>query len=91
MDDGINIFEGANICGDGVAETVLGELIADHRQELVVNSKCGSRFGSAIHSQGGSRSNIMASIAASLKRLKADFMVIYYLIRPDDCAPLEVS
>ena len=91
LDDGINFFDCANVYGDGVAETILGELIADHRQELIVTSKCGSPFGSAIHSQGGSRMNIMASIEASLKRLKTDFIDIYFLHRFDDCTPLEVS
>jgi len=30
LDNGINFFDCANVYGDGVAETILGELIADN-------------------------------------------------------------
>jgi aryl-alcohol dehydrogenase-like predicted oxidoreductase len=91
LDNGINFYDCANVYGDGVAETILGELIADHRQQLIVTSKCGSRFGSEINSQGGSRRHILESIEASLKRLKTDYIDIYFLHRFDDGTPLEVS
>lgn len=91
LDAGINFFDCANVYGDGVAETILGELIAGHRQQLIVTSKCGSPFGSEINSQGGSRRHIMQSIDASLKRLKTDYIDIYFLHRFDDHTPLEVS
>ncbi len=91
LDKGINFFDCANVYGDGVAETILGELIAENRQQLIVTSKCGSSFGSGINSQGGSRSNIIQSLEASLKRLKTDYIDIYFLHRFDDYTPLEVS
>lgn len=91
LDSGINFFDCANVYGDGVAETILGELIADHRQQLIVTTKCGWPFGSGIHSQGGSRRHIIESIEASLKRLKTDYIDIYFLHRFDDHTPLEVS
>ncbi len=91
LDNGINFFDCANVYGDGVAETILGELIADNRQQLIVTSKCGSHFGSEINSQGGSRSNIIESLEASLKRLKTDYIDIYFLHKFDDYTPLEVS
>lgn len=91
LDKGINFFDCANVYGDGVAETILGELISGQRQQLIVTTKCGAPFGSGIHSQGGSRRNIIESIEASLKRLKTDYIDIYFLHRFDDCTPLEVS
>jgi aryl-alcohol dehydrogenase-like predicted oxidoreductase len=91
LDNGINFFDCANVYGDGTAETILGDLIADHRQHLIVTTKCGSPFGSEIHAQGGSRRNIIQSIEASLKRLKTDYIDIYYLHRFDKNTPLTVS
>lgn len=91
LDSGINFFDCANVYGDGVAETILGKLIADNRQHLIVTSKCGSPFGSEMNSQGGSRSNIIRSIEASLKRLKTDYIDIYFLHKFDNDTPLEVS
>ncbi|MCB2147583.1 MAG: aldo/keto reductase [Deltaproteobacteria bacterium] len=91
LDSGINFFDCANVYGDGIAETILGELIADHRQQLIITTKCGSPFGSEIHSQGGSRRNIIQSIEASLKRLKTDYVDIFFLHKFDNYTPLEVS
>ena len=91
LDSGINFFDCANVYNDGVAETILGKLIADHRQHLVLTSKCGSPFGSEINARGGSRRNIIASLEASLKRLKTDYIDIYFLHKFDAYTPLEVS
>lgn len=91
LDAGINFFDCANVYGDGAAETILGDLITDHRQQLIITSKCGSPFGSGINSEGGSRRHIMASIEASLRRLKTDYIDIYFLHRFDDHTPLAVS
>ena len=91
LDAGINFFDCADVYSDGVTETILGELIKDHRQQLIITSKCGSPFGSEINAQGGSRRHIMASIDASLKRLQTDYIDIYFIHRFDDHTPLEVS
>jgi len=91
LDSGINFFDCANVYGDGIAETILGKLIADHRQHLIVTSKCGSPFGSEMNSRGGSRRNIIASLEASLKRLGTDYIDIYFLHKFDEFTPLEVS
>ena len=91
LDNGINFFDCANVYGDGVAETILGSLIAGNRQQLIVTSKCGSLFGTEMNSQGGSRNNIIESLEASLKRLKTDYVDIYFLHKFDEHTPLEVS
>mgnify|MGYP003566093861 CR=1 FL=1 len=44
LDAGINFFDCANVYNHGKTETILGELIADHRQQLIITSKCGSPF-----------------------------------------------
>ena len=91
LDSGINFFDCANVYGDGIAETILGKLIAHHRQHLIVTSKCGSPFGSEMNARGGSRRNIIASLEASLKRLGTDYIDIYFLHKFDPFTPLEVS
>lgn len=91
LDAGINFFDCADVYGDGVAETILGGLIADRRHELIITSKFGSPFGSGMNKKGGSRRHIMASIDDSLKRLKTDYLDIYFVHRFDDDTPLEVT
>jgi aryl-alcohol dehydrogenase-like predicted oxidoreductase len=39
--------------------------------------------------QGGSRSNVLSAVEASLKRLKTEWIDIYYLHRPDPATPID--
>jgi aryl-alcohol dehydrogenase-like predicted oxidoreductase len=88
-DAGINFFDCANVYSQGRAETILGELIADCRQELVVASKFGSPMGEGYNNQGGSRRHLVSCLEASLKRLNTDYLDIYFLHRFDEDTPLE--
>ena len=86
-DAGINIFDCANVYEKGRSETILGELIADSRDELIITSKVYFPMGEDINARGGSRKHIMAALNNSLKRLNTDFIDIYFLHRFDDYTP----
>ena len=86
---GINIFDCANVYEKGRSEKILGELIADSRDELIITSKVYFPMGEDMNARGGSRKHIMAALHNSLKRLNTDFIDIYFLHRFDDCTPLE--
>jgi aryl-alcohol dehydrogenase-like predicted oxidoreductase len=88
-DAGINFFDCANVYSQGRAETILGELIADCRAELIVTSKFGSSMGTGLNDGGGSRRHLAASLEMSLKRLNTDYLDIYFLHRFDEQTPLE--
>jgi aryl-alcohol dehydrogenase-like predicted oxidoreductase len=88
-DVGINFFDCANVYNEGRAESILGELISDCRNELVVSSKFGSPMGTGYNAQGGSRRHLISSLEASLKRLDTDHLDIYFLHRFDEHTPLE--
>ena len=88
-DAGINFFDCANVYSMGRAESILGELISDCRNELVINSKFGSPMGTGYNTQGGSRRHLLSSLEASLKRLKTEYIDIYFLHRFDEDTPLE--
>ena len=88
-DAGINFFDCANVYSEGRAEIILGELIADCRDELIVTSKFGSSMGTGLNDDGGSRRHLAASLEASLRRLNTDYLDIYYLHRFDEHTPLE--
>ena len=88
-DAGINFFDCANVYSEGRAESILGALIADCRQELIVTSKFGGAFGGGLNNSGGSRRHLMSSLEASLKRLDTDYLDIYFLHRFDPHTPLE--
>ncbi len=88
-DAGINFFDCANVYNKGRAENILGELISDCRDELIVTSKFGSPMGSDLNARGASRRHLVSSLEASLKRLNTDYIDIYFLHRLDEHTPLE--
>ena len=88
-DAGINFFDCANVYSEGRAENILGELISDCRDELVVTSKFGGPMGSDINAGGASRRHLVSSLEASLKRLNTDYIDIYFLHHLDEHTPLE--
>jgi len=88
-DAGINFFDCANVYNKGRAESILGELISDCRDELIVTSKFGGPMGSDLNARGASRRHLVSSLEASLKRLNTDYVDIYFLHHPDEHTPLE--
>jgi aryl-alcohol dehydrogenase-like predicted oxidoreductase len=88
-DAGINFFDSANVYNDGKSEAILGELISDCRDELIISTKFGNSMGPDPNLKGASRRNIIAALEASLNRLRTDYIDIYFLHRFDVHTPLE--
>lgn len=86
---GINFFDCANVYVGGRSEEILGELIADCREEVVVTSKVYFPTGADVNSRGATRKHIMRQIEKSLRRLKTDYLDVYFIHRFDDSTPLE--
>ena len=88
---GLNFFDCANVYGRGRAETILGRLMADCRDELVITSKFRYPMGDGPNEHGASRRHIMLSIEASLKRLNTDRIELYFIHGFDPDTPLEIT
>jgi aryl-alcohol dehydrogenase-like predicted oxidoreductase len=88
---GINFFDCANVYAQGRAEEILGNLIRDCRDELVITTKAFGRTAEDINAAGTSRRHIMASVEQSLRRLKTDRIDLYFLHHFDPEAELEDS
>ncbi len=89
LDRGIDFFDTANVYTGGESEIILGELLGARRQRIVLASKVGMKTGE--EPAGLSRSAILAAVDNSLRRLKTDYLDIYYLHAPDNAVPLEES
>ena len=48
-DAGINFFDCADVYNGGAAEEILGRLMASHRDELVITSKCFGKVGEDVN------------------------------------------
>jgi len=87
----INFFDCANTYAGGRSEEILGQLIADCRDEIVLTTKVVSRTGADINQGGASRRHIQISVEESLKRLKTDRIDVYFLHHYDAETPIEES
>ncbi len=88
-DAGINFFDCADVYSSGVAEEILGRLIAGSREELVLTTKVGSRFSDEINDGGMSRRHIMRHVEGSLRRLNTDRVEVYFIHKFDPLTPIE--
>jgi len=86
---GINFFDTANVYSDGRSEEILGRLIADCRDEIVLTSKVGFPTGEGVNEQGLSRRHMMLAVEASLRRLRTDRLDLYFLHRFEPPTPIE--
>jgi aryl-alcohol dehydrogenase-like predicted oxidoreductase len=88
---GINLFDCANIYHGGRSEEILGKLIQNCRQDIILTSKVYFAAGNDINARGLSRRHILQAIEGSLRRLKTDYVDIYFFHRFDEHTPLEES
>lgn len=95
FDHGITQFDLANNYGPvyGSAETNFGRIMQEdfvpYRDELVITTKAGYDMWDGPYGDHGSRKYLMASIDQSLKRMKLDYVDIFYHHRMDKETPLE--
>jgi aryl-alcohol dehydrogenase-like predicted oxidoreductase len=90
IDAGINHFDTADIYGgEGKSEDYIGQVLGDKRKKVVLATKFGLPFDAAGTMKGGSRKYAMQAVEASLKRLRTDYIDLYYLHKPDPSVPIE--
>lgn len=86
---GINFFDCADVYSRGAAETILGKLMKQDRDELVITTKCFGAMSEDVNSGGANRRHIQSAIDASLSRLGTDRVDILFMHRWDPVVPLE--
>ncbi len=95
FDLGITHFDLANNYGPppGSAEENFGKILhtdlAAHRDELIISTKAGYLMWDGPYGEWGSRKYLLASLDQSLRRMKLDYVDIFYSHRPDPNTPLE--
>lgn len=95
FDAGITHFDLANNYGPppGSAEEIFGRImqseLSAHRHELVISTKAGYEMWPGPYGNGGSRKYMLSSLEQSLRRMKLDYVDIFYSHRYDPTTPLE--
>jgi aryl-alcohol dehydrogenase-like predicted oxidoreductase len=86
---GINFYDCANVYAGGRSEEILGKLMADCRDELVITTKVGITTGADVNAGGLSRRHIALAVEDSLRRLKTDRIDVYFVHKFDADTPME--
>jgi aryl-alcohol dehydrogenase-like predicted oxidoreductase len=88
---GINFYDTADMYSVGVSEEILGRAIRDwgERDQWVIATKVFFPMSDAPNDRGLSRKHILASIDASLRRLKMDYVDLYQIHRFDPETPID--
>lgn len=95
FDNGITHFDLANNYGPpyGSAEENFGKIMSSdfssYRDEMIISSKAGYDMWPGPYGNWGSKKYLVASLNQGLKRMKLDYVDIFYHHRPDPKTPLE--
>jgi aryl-alcohol dehydrogenase-like predicted oxidoreductase len=86
---GINFIDTANVYSQGRSEEILGECMADCRDEIVLSTKVFFPTGKDMNARGLSRRHIMLEVEKSLRRLNTDRIDFYFVHGFDENTPME--
>jgi len=92
VESGVVFFDTADVYNEGESEVITGRLLKQlfgTREEYVVATKVHGRTMPGVNGRGLSRKHILASIDASLQRLKLDYVDVYQIHRWDPRTPIE--
>src|SRR3989442_4577680 len=91
VERGITFFDTAEVYGPFINEELVGEALAPFREQVVIATKFGFKFGPKGEQAGlDSRPEHIKHVAeASLKRLKTDVIDLFYQHRVDPDVPIE--
>ena len=97
FDRGITHFDLANNYGPppGSAEENFGRILHEdfhgYRDQLIISSKAGYTMWDGPYGDFGSRKYLISSLDQSLKRMRLEYVDIFYHHRPDPDTPVEES
>jgi len=85
IDEGVNFIDTADVYGDGRSEKLVGQVLKERSEEIIVATKAGRRLDPHT-APGYNRKNLTAFIERSLKNLDVEALDLVQL----HCPPTEV-
>jgi aryl-alcohol dehydrogenase-like predicted oxidoreductase len=87
---GGNFIDTANVYTNGSSESLIGEFMRDHRQSVVLATKyTNAAPGNDPNAAGNHRKSMVQALEGSLRRLKTDYIDLYWLHIWDQMTPVE--
>jgi aryl-alcohol dehydrogenase-like predicted oxidoreductase len=83
LDAGINFVDTADMYSNGESEVIVGELLRDRRDDVILATKGHFPMGEGPNRSGNSRRWIIRALDDSLRRLGTEWIDLYQVHRPD--------
>ena len=89
LESGLNFFDTANIYSHGASEEILGAALEGRRSDTLIATKATFSTGSKPNDKGSSRWHLIRACEDSLRRLRTDFIDVYFMHGFDALTPVE--
>ena len=91
VEAGGNFVDTADVYAGGGSEEMLGKFIAERnlRDQIVVATKAGFAAGKGVHTGGNGAKHVYAALEGSLKRLRTDYVDLFWIHVWDSVTPAE--
>jgi aryl-alcohol dehydrogenase-like predicted oxidoreductase len=89
IEQGITLFDTADIYSQGTSEEFIGRALEKRRDAVLVATKFGKPMEENPSDRRGSREYIRWAIEGSLRRLRSDYVDVYQMHEPDPNTPIE--
>jgi aryl-alcohol dehydrogenase-like predicted oxidoreductase len=87
---GGNFIDTANVYTNGTSESLVGEFMSGHRESIVLATKYSNAMPTKdVNASGNHRKSMVQAVEASLKRLKTDYIDLYWVHIWDQMTPVE--
>ena len=88
LDEGITLFDTADIYSMGTSESYIGEVLGDRRDRVLLATKFGKPMDDGLDLPRGSREYIRWAVEGSLGRLRTEVIDLYQMHEPDPETPI---
>lgn len=90
IERGVNLIDTAPFYGLGESEKIVGEVIRDKRDDIVLLTKAGTGWNEkGVPFKRSDYKSILKDCEESLQRLKTDYIDLYLIHWPDEVTPIE--
>ena len=89
LEEGVNLFDTADIYAQGTSEEFIGRALEGRRDRVLVATKFGKEMDDGPDLPRGSRDYIRWAVEGSLRRLRTETIDVYQMHEPDPQTPVE--
>jgi aryl-alcohol dehydrogenase-like predicted oxidoreductase len=89
LEEGITLFDTADIYSQGTSESYIGEVLGERRDRVLLATKFGKPMDDAPGLPRGSRDYIRWAVEGSLRRLQTETIDLYQMHEPDPVTPID--